>query len=106
MSRSHVLVLPSIEEGLALVQAEAMACGCPVIATDHTGAEDLFEDGTEGFIVPIRHADAIAARLQQLADDPDLRARMSEACIARVRRLGGWHEYGSRALAAYESLLT
>jgi glycosyltransferase involved in cell wall biosynthesis len=106
MSRSHVLVLPSIEEGFGLVQAEAMACGCPVIATDHTGAEDLFEDGTEGFIVPIRRADAIAARLQQLADDPDLRARMSEACIARVCRLGGWHEYGSRALAAYESLLT
>jgi len=106
MSRSHVLVLPSIEEGFGLVQAEAMACGCPVIATDHTGAEDLFEDGKEGYIVPIRDSDAIAERLQQLAGDPELRAHMSEACVARVRSIGVWHEYGSRALAAYESLLT
>ena len=41
MSSSHVLVLPSIEEGLALVQAQAMACGCPVIATPNTGSEDF-----------------------------------------------------------------
>ena len=56
MSRSHVMVLPSIEEGLALVQAQALACGCPVIGTRHTGAEDLFSDGNEGFIVPIRNS--------------------------------------------------
>lgn len=53
MSRSHVMVLPSIEEGLALVQAQAMACSCPVITTTNTGYEDLFTD-LEGFIVPIR----------------------------------------------------
>ena len=54
MSTSHVMVLPSIEEGLALVQGQAMACGCPVIASTNTGAEDLFTDGVEGFVVPIR----------------------------------------------------
>jgi glycosyltransferase involved in cell wall biosynthesis len=104
MSRSHVMILPSVEEGLALVQAEAMACGCPVIGTDHTGATDLFEDGIEGFILPIRRADMIAQRLQQLAGDPSRRARMSAACLARVRRIGGWHDYGARAVATYQSL--
>ena len=49
MSRSHVMVLPSIEEGLALVQAQAMACSCPVIATTNTGADDLFT-GTRYFL--------------------------------------------------------
>ena len=105
MSRSHVMVVPSVEEGLALVQAEAMACGCPVIGTDHTGAADLFEDGTEGFIVPIRRADMIAQRLQQLAGDPPQRTRMSTLCLARVRQLGGWYDYGTRAFATYESLV-
>jgi glycosyltransferase involved in cell wall biosynthesis len=105
MSRSHVMVVPSVEEGLALVQAEAMACGCPVIGTDHTGAADLFEDGTEGFIVPIRRADMIAQRLQQLAGDPPQREQMSAACLARVRQLGGWQDYGARAFATYESLV-
>jgi alpha-maltose-1-phosphate synthase len=96
MSRSHVMVLPSIEEGLALVQAQALACGCPVIGTWHTGAEDLFTDGNEGFIVPIRDPKAIAERLQILADDPDRRATMSEAALQRVAQLGGWTEYGNQ----------
>jgi len=94
MSTSHVMVLPSVEEGLALVQAQAMACGCPVIATQNTGARDLFTDGKEGFIVPIRDAAAIADRLQSLADDPELRMAMSEAAIQRVKSIGGWDSYG------------
>ncbi len=71
MSRSHVMVIPSIEDGLALVQAQAMACGCPVIASTNTGAEDLFQDGVAGFIVPIREPLAIADRMQRLADHPE-----------------------------------
>src|SRR6185437_15302889 len=59
MSRSHVLALPSVEEGLALVQGQALACGCPVIATTATGAEDLFTDGVEGFILADRNTDAL-----------------------------------------------
>jgi starch synthase len=101
MSRSHLLVLPSIEEGLALVQAQAMACGCPVLATVNTGAEDLFTDGVEGFIVPIRDAGALLARMEQVAQDPALQRRLSEAGLRRVRELGGWDRYGD----LWESLL-
>ena len=96
MARSHVLVLPSIEEGLALVQGEAMACGCPVLATTATGSEDLFSDGVEGFIVPDRDTAALADRMQQLADDPALRQRMSAAALERVKFLGGWDTFGDR----------
>ena len=96
MSRSHVLLLPSVEEGLALVQAQAMACECPVIATEATGAEDLFSDGVEGFIVPDRDVDALTLRLQQLADDVPLRQRMGAAAKLRVEKIGGWDTYGAR----------
>lgn len=101
MSTSHVMVLPSIEEGLALVQGQALACGCPVIASTQTGGEDLFNDQVEGFIVPLRDVDAITSRMQQLADDPALQQRMSEAALDRVRFLGGWKDYGDR----WETLL-
>ena len=37
--------MPSVEEGLSRQQAQAMACGVPVIATPNTGSEDLFGDG-------------------------------------------------------------
>jgi alpha-maltose-1-phosphate synthase len=96
MSRSHVLVLPSIEEGLALVQAEAMACGCPVIGSTNTGGDDLYTDGVEGFIVPIRDAQAITDRMQRLADEPELQRTMREAALRRVQSMGGWTEYGDR----------
>lgn len=96
MSRADVLVLPSLEEGLALVQAEALACGCPVIATTNTGASDLFDDEVEGFIVPIRDAPAITARLECLADDPDRRRAMRRAAEGRMQRMGGWGAYGDR----------
>ena len=105
MSRSHAMVLPSIEEGLAMVQAQALACGCPVIGTQHTGAEDLFEDGKEGYIVPIRQSDEIAHRLQRLADDPELRLRMSHAALDRVKHMGGWRAYGDQVFAAYHDVL-
>jgi glycosyltransferase involved in cell wall biosynthesis len=101
MSASHALVLPSVEEGLALVQGQAMACGCPVIATVATGAEDLFSDGVDGFIVASRDIGALAARMQQLADDPALQRQLSAAALARVKTLGGWEDYGDR----WESLL-
>jgi starch synthase len=94
MSRSHVMVMPSLDEGMALVQGQALACGCPIIATTNTGAEDLFTEGVEGFIVPIRDPAALTDRMQRLAEDPALQKRMSEAALTRVHQLGGWKKYG------------
>lgn len=105
MSRSHVLVLPSLEEGLAMVMAQALACGCPVVASHTAGAEDLFSDGVEGFIVAPGSADELADRIQTLADDPALSARMGEAALQRVRLIGGWSTYGANALQLYEQLV-
>jgi len=106
MSRAHVMVLPSVEEGLALVQAQALACGCPVIGTHNSGGEDLFTDGEEGYIVPIRDAVALAERMQNLADQPWLQQMMGAAALLRVRRIGGWSTYGGRVAALMEDLAT
>ncbi len=100
-SQGSVFVIASIEEGLALVQAQAMACGLPVIATTNTGAEDLFSDGVEGFIVPIRDSDAIAERIAQLLSRPDDREMMAQAALRRVVAIGGWDSYGHKVLSAY-----
>ncbi|MBC7701808.1 glycosyltransferase [Aquabacterium sp.] len=105
MSRSHVMVLASVQEGLALVQAQALASGCVVIGTENTGARDLFDDGREGFIVPIRDPAAITERLQQLADSPELRAQMSRSALIRVQSAGGWRDYGMKAQTIYRELM-
>jgi glycosyltransferase involved in cell wall biosynthesis len=93
-SQSSVFVLPSIEEGLAMVIGEAMACGCPIIATTNTGAADVITDGVEGFIVPIHSPNIIANCLQKLADAPQLRSNMAKAALQAVHKLRGWDSYG------------
>ena len=95
-SAAHVMVLPSIEDGFGMVIGEALACGCPVIASEHTGARNLFSDGAEGFIVPPRSVESLVRRLEMLIDDEPLRKRMSDAALTRVNRIGGWDAYGER----------
>jgi glycosyltransferase involved in cell wall biosynthesis len=101
MSSSHVLVLPSIEDGFGMVMNQAMACGCPVIATDHCGSLDLLTEGEDGFIVPIRDVEALRDRMQRLVDDTSLQRTMRENAMRNVRRMGGWEQYGD----LWESLL-
>jgi len=103
-SQASVLVLASVEEGLALVQAQAMACGLPVIATANTGAEDLFTDGVEGFIVPARSPEAIREKLEWMIDNRILREQMAAAALERVKSLGGWDRYGTCVESVYREL--
>jgi len=91
---SSVFVLPTVEEGLALVLGEALSFGLPVITTVNSGGADLFQDGQEGFLVPIRLPEVIAEKLQRLADDPALLQGMSDAAQARAKSLGGWETSG------------
>ncbi|WIY51560.1 glycosyltransferase family 4 protein [Devosia sp. YIM 151766] len=105
MSRSHVLVLPSIEDGFGLVVAEAMACGCPVILSENTGAREHVAHGAEGLVVPIRSPEAIAAAIAWMADNPAERAAMGYRARARVGALGGWDQYGERMFQLYSGLL-
>lgn len=57
---ADIFVLPSLEEGFARTQAEAIACGLPSIGTFNTGSADLIRNGENGQIVPIRDPNAIA----------------------------------------------
>jgi glycosyltransferase involved in cell wall biosynthesis len=68
MRTCDVFVLPSIVEGRALVQQEAMSCGLPLIATANAGAQDLIEDGRTGFLVPIRSPEKLAESIAWCAD--------------------------------------
>ncbi|MDT7920307.1 MAG: glycosyltransferase family 4 protein [Meiothermus sp.] len=105
-SQGSVFVIASVEEGLALVQAQAMACGLPVIATTNTGAEDLFTDGVEGFIVSIRNPEAIREKVLYLYQHPEIRKEMAHAALRRVQAMEGWGRYGSAVVQAYKSALS
>jgi glycosyltransferase involved in cell wall biosynthesis len=72
---ADVFVLPSSYETFSLVAFEAAASGVPVLATPVSGIRELLSDGESGFFIT-RDPDAIARRLNELAADPELRARI------------------------------
>ncbi|MDQ3066261.1 MAG: glycosyltransferase family 4 protein [Actinomycetota bacterium] len=74
-----VFVLPSANEGTPVSAIEALAAGCPVVATRVGGVPDVVEDGETGFLVESGDNAELAARLEQLASDPGLRERFGEA---------------------------
>jgi glycosyltransferase involved in cell wall biosynthesis len=101
MASCDVLVLPSIVEGRALVQQEAMSRGLPLITTRNAGGHDLIEEGKTGFLVPIRAPEEIAARLERLADDRALLDAMSDAARRKAAEYT-WDAYADGISAALQ----
>jgi glycosyltransferase involved in cell wall biosynthesis len=105
MASCDVLVLPSIVEGRALVQQEAMACGLPIIVTRNAGGEDLVEDGKAGYLIPIRDPQAIAEKLEILNRDRGLLASMGNAAKEKASQLT-WATYRAKIAETVESLIS
>jgi glycosyltransferase involved in cell wall biosynthesis len=95
METCDVLALPSIVEGRALVQQEAMSRGLPLIVTRNAGGEDLIEEGRTGFLVNIRAPGEIAASSARLAEDAALLAAMSEAARRKAAEYT-WEAYAGK----------
>jgi len=72
MAKSDVLLLPSVEEGIANVVLEAMALGTLVLTTNCGGMEETVVDGVNGFVVPIREPEAMARKIMGIIKLNDL----------------------------------
>jgi glycosyltransferase involved in cell wall biosynthesis len=83
-SAFDTLVLPSSNEGTPVSAIEALAAGRPVVATRVGGVPDVVRDGEDGFLVETGDTVELAARLAQLARDPELRERMGQQGRERV----------------------
>jgi glycosyltransferase involved in cell wall biosynthesis len=116
--KSSVFVMPSIEEGQAMVQAQALACGLPLICTTNTGGEDFLAldgEGREvapglrefaaGLVVPADDPVHLAAALQRLASAPERRAVMSGAAAVLARRDLTWRRYAAANLREYGEII-
>lgn len=101
--QASVFAICSIEEGMAMVQAQAMACGLPVICTTNTGGEDLIRDGRDGFVLPIRSADAIREKLEWMYLNQDKAKQMGESASHRVSTGFTWDDYGDRYFSFLKS---
>lgn len=102
---SDVFVSPSVEDGFGLVVTEAMACGLPVIVSDHTGAADVVQDGGGGIIVPYNQVAAYAEALEHLRRHPEQAGQMGQAAKANVERMT-WSVYQEKLVAFHHKVLS
>jgi glycosyltransferase involved in cell wall biosynthesis len=100
-----VVVCASRIEGFGLSCLEAMASGCPVIATSTGAWPELISDGQDGYVVPCSDAAALSGAIMKMTEDPLRIEKMGER--ARQKIIGGYQiqneEEGVRSV--YKELL-
>jgi glycosyltransferase involved in cell wall biosynthesis len=105
MSRWDIYAQPSIAEGLGIAALEAMAQGIPVVATDVGGLREVVIDGETRYLVAPKSPARLAARIRDLSNDADLRARLGDAGRRRAREEFSRERESAAIQSAYEKLL-
>jgi glycosyltransferase involved in cell wall biosynthesis len=105
-AEADVLCLPSWWEAMPLSVLEAMAAGLPVVATDVGDVARAVADGVTGYVVPVKDAERLAAALEPLLRDPDLRRRMGDAGRERVTAMFSSAVTAGAVASLYDELTT
>lgn len=105
LSQLDIFVLPSLGEGISNTILEAMACGLPVIATDVGGNPELVVEDDTGQLVPSSDPEAMAAALEQLAGDNELREKYSHAGRKRAENVFSLETMVDNYQAVYDKYL-
>jgi len=110
-TEASVFVLPSIvdsrgdTEGLGVVIIEAIAHGCPVVATNVGGIPDLVKDGETGRLVPSRDSAALAAAIVALLEDSEYARELAAGGLRHVRTEYDWDSVIARLEAIYRGVM-
>jgi glycosyltransferase involved in cell wall biosynthesis len=104
-SQASVFALASIEEGLALVIPQAMACALPVVCSVNTGGPDVVRHGLDGFVFPAGDVEALKSHLRSCYEHQGRLEEMGQSARRRVQSGFSWDDYGDRIEAAYRNIL-
>jgi starch synthase len=117
-SNARVFCCPSVYEPFGIINLEAMACRAPVVASATGGIKEVVVDGETGYLVPFdqdpqtsfptnpeKFARDLAARIQQLLDDPAKCRRFGNAGRKRVESIFSWSAIARQTIQLYESLI-
>jgi glycosyltransferase involved in cell wall biosynthesis len=98
MSGWDVLAHATHSEGLSMALLEGMMAGMPIVASDVPGVRQALENLRTGLLVPPGDSDAMAARITELVENPELAARLGSAAREHarehfsMRRMAGEYE--------------
>jgi len=102
-AQANIVCLPSYREGAPRSLIEAAACGRAIVATDVPGCREVVQDGVNGFLVPVRDAQALADGLRTLISDSTLRQQMAERSRQLVEKEFSVETVVNRTLAVYDA---
>ena len=118
-THAAIFVCPSVYEPFGIINLEAMACETPVVASAVGGIPEVVEHGETGLLVPPEAISAtevepkhpeqfsrdLAAAVNVLLDDPDLRESMAQKARARVEQKFSWTSIARQTLEFYQELV-
>ena len=100
-----LLVFPSVrDEGLGLVNIEAMGCGCPVLAADVRSLADVIIEGQTGFVYPAGDTNALTRRLEELLAAPERCSAVAKRGRDMVMARFDWPVVGRNYASLYADL--
>lgn len=104
--RANVFCSPAHHEGgVANVYLEAMACGCPVVASLAGGAPEAVTDGETGFLVPPHDDGAVSDALDRILSNVSLARQMGVAARKRIEDYFAMDKYIPRVLKSYQKAI-
>ena len=117
-SHARVFCCPSVYEPFGIINLEAMACRAPVVASSTGGIKEVVVDDETGYLVPFdqdpvtsfprdpeRFARDLAARLNEMLEDPEKCRRFGDAGRRRVEEIFSWTAIAHQTIELYERLI-
>jgi starch synthase len=101
---ADAFVFPSLAEGLALVQLEALSCGLPVITTPNAGAGSIIKEGYNGFLIPIRDVEALKQKMSFLYSNRIKLSKMKQYARRSAEKYS-WERYQKQLIEDISSFM-
>ncbi|MCX6784482.1 MAG: glycosyltransferase family 4 protein [Candidatus Komeilibacteria bacterium] len=104
---ADVVVLPSIDgsEAFGMVILEAMACGCPVVASDLPGVREVLGYNQFGLLSKPKNPEILMKRVERLLIDQAFAKKMSQDALARIRAEYAWPVVTAKLVKLYEEVI-
>ena len=105
LRQAAIVCLPSYREGLPKALLEAASCGRPIVTYDVPGCREVVVDGENGLLVPLKNKRELAAALEKLLHDPELRRRMGTVGRAMVLKSFSQEKIAAETMSVWEEVL-